>query len=515
MKRCATSFPLALILATGACGSEEAFELQTSNSERLLETAAAAHLDAQNEAFDAITVVGDLDGDGIDDAIVRTTTAYYLPNDLLQIDGNIYVLYGGQGLAGQDTLQGLPRLTGAWGFSGGGTVTAVGDVDGDGLADVLMVGARNMLCAGNPDGVGDELRTGAYLMYGNRTRVAGEAPIASVTTFLRDSLPCTMVSDVTGLGDLDGDGKADFAVARTGIHPGEPSEVMAFYGRSSRWPAVVDLVATADARIGWPTPAVGSYLPGIAGIGDVDGDGYTDFVLRDALPSARDLRLVRGSATRLAGSVAAETLSQTTLLADTSCELAGQSAAPVGDLDQDGVDDFVLVGCRGDGRRITVVDRLFYGRTAGFPAEVTVADADAALPLSLREAGVGSVAGGDVDGDGIPDLVVGDGALHDGNGGVHVMKGNGTRLAGEIDPSTRGLTYVGRPRHASNCDFAPEDCIILERAGYDVSIGDLTGDHRLDIFILAGGVFGDVGWRDIDDSATSRAYILSPEGTNP
>jgi hypothetical protein len=514
MKRRATSFPLALILATGACGSEEAFELQTGNSERLLETAAAAHLDAQNEAFDKITVVGDLDGDGIDDAIVRTTTAYYLPNDLLQIDGNIYILYGGQGLAEHDTLQGLPRLTGAWGFGVGTTATALGDVDGDGLADVLVAGARNMLCAGNIDGEGDELRTGAYLMYGNRTRVAGEAPIGSVSTFLRDSLPCTMVSDVASLGDLDGDGKADFAVARTGLHSGEPSEVMAFYGRGSRWPAVVDLVATADARIGWP--ATGSaFSPGIAGIGDVDGDGYADFVLRDAVASARDLRLVRGSATRLAGSVAPETLSQTMLLADTSCAHVGQSAAPVGDLDQDGVDDFVLVGCRGDLGRSTVVDRLFYGRTAGFPAEVTVADADAALLLSLRVAGVGSVAGGDVDGDGIPDLVVGDAALHDGNGGVHVMRGNGTRLAGEIDPSTRGLTYVGRPRHASNCDFAAADCIVPERAGYDVSIGDLTGDHRLDVFILAGGVFGDVGWRDVDGSATSRAYVLSPEGTNP
>lgn len=506
---------LTLILAS--CGSEESFEPQLGSRERLLDTSAAAQLDADNETIQTVTVVGDLDGDGIDDAVIRTTYAYYYPNDLEELDGNVYVLYGGQGVTGKRALHDLPRLIGAWMDEASPSVAPVGDVDGDGLADMLVSGARSLLCAGNINGEGDGLRTGAYLVYGNRTRIAGAVQIGSVSTFFRDTLPCTLVTGVTGLGDLDGDGAPDFAVARTGLHPGEPSEVMAFYGRAARWPAVTDLVAAADARIGgWPTPENGGFIPGIARVGDVDGDGYADFLIRDATPSAHDLRLVRGSATRLAGSVAAAALSQTTFAAGDQCLAWGAPATALGDLDGDGADDFAVVDCHGDGRAqsLTFDHRVFYGRKAGWAAQVSFADADATVPLDSNgyAASASGIAAGDVDGDGIPDLVVGDRHLRDDNGGVHVLPGDGTRLAGQVDTG-RGLTYVSKPRRAKNCDFAPTGCIVHEQAGVDVSLGDLTGGHRLDIVIQAAASGGIVP-RDVSNSSQDRVYLLSPSGTN-
>ncbi|MEO7729913.1 MAG: VCBS repeat-containing protein, partial [Kofleriaceae bacterium] len=382
----ASRHTIALIIASGAavaaCGEEEAFEPQVASNERLLAAAATAQLGKDDQSIEQMTVVGDLDGDGIDDAVIRTSYAID-PAGELQFGGDIYVIYGGSGLTGNIDLSNVPRLTGAYGFGVGITATAVGDVDGDGLADLLVTASRSLRCADNIDGAGDDLRTGAYLMYGSPTRVAGAVPIGGVATFLRDTHPCSIVSAVAGLGDLDGDGKADFAVARLGIHTGEPTETLVFYGRGARFPAVVELVASADASItdGLPVTTV---LSGIAKLGDVDGDGYDDFAVRDPIAFNTNVRLIRGGATRLAGNVAAAALSQTLFLGEDLCFHNEHFVAPLGDLDGDGADDFALVGCQGDDARVPQrsVDRVFYGRLGGFPAQVRFDESDATLALA-------------------------------------------------------------------------------------------------------------------------------------
>jgi hypothetical protein len=91
------------------------------------------------------------------------------------------------------------------------------------------------------------------------------------------------------------------------------------------------------------------------------------------------------------------------------------------------------------------------------------------------------------------------------------MRGNGSRLSGDIDPGTRGLTYVGGPRRGTLCDYVPSpDCVAHERVGSDLSLGDLTGDHRLDILIEAPTNGGPARALDVHGSALDRAYLLIP-----
>lgn len=501
--------PIIALLLVAACGGDEVFEPQLASNERLLSTSSVASLGKDDETFNKMTVVGDLDGDGIDDAVIRTVYYYYYPDSLMEEDGGVYVAYGGAGLTGNLDLASLPRLTGAFGL-GGTDVAPVGDVDGDGLADFLVVKARTLLCAGNLDD--DRYRTGAYLVYGSAARLTGSRDLAEVSTFLRDDHPCSAVDAVAGLGDLDGDGTPDFAVGRAGIHPGEPNATLIFYGRGARLPATVDLVATADAAFSWPSYPTGqAFSSAIAPLGDVDGDGYADFVIREQLQTS-DLHLVRGGATRLAGAVTTATVSQTTFTGANACVSLRRTAAALGDLDGDGADDFAFVGCQTSDEinHWKPIDRIFYGRRTGFPAQVAVGDADASIKLDEHGTGHTAMAGGDLDGDGLRDLVVGDTALNGGVGGVRLVLGNGSRLAGEVDPAPRGLTYVGRPRHGTNCDFVPsEDCVYQEQVGYDFSLGDLTGDHKLDILAEAGADYGIIPL-GVHGSATERAYVLTP-----
>jgi hypothetical protein len=492
--------------ALTACGGDEIFVPQLATSERLIDTSAVARLSRDDQRIAQLVAVGDLDGDGVDDAIVRTDYTLRTPDDRFPTGTNVYVLYGGSTVTGQIDLASLPQLTGGDGFGLG--VAAVDDVDGDGLADVLITAPRSTYCAGNETGTDDQLRTGAYLVYGSHTRLTGATPIGDASVFLRDPVPCSSESTVTGLGDLDGDGKADFAIARADL---TLAEVFVYYGRAARPTGVVDLRATADAVISGP--AADGFTPGIARVGDIDGDGHADFMLRDALSSTTDLRLVRGSATRLTGNLTPEALSHTVFVGDAPC--FDDVAAALGDLDGDGADDFALATCpqtRLDASA-PMEQRVFYGRTAGFPAQVSIDRADATIHL----AGVtgSQLAGGDVDGDGIRDLVIGDSGLHGGNGGVHVRLGDGTRLPAVVDPGAGSTTFVGTSARGTQCGYVlSPDCVAHPLVGVAISVGDLTGDHHADVLVLAPSDQFASAELGVHGSSLAQAYVLSPGGTN-
>lgn len=87
-----------------------------------------------------------------------------------------------------------------------------------------------------------------------------------------------------------------------------------FYGRGQRLSGTLDLAATADATITEPGASGGLGGAGAYRLGDVDGDGIADFVVRLPFDHDRlDARIVRGSTTRLAGAVALPDIGQTRL----------------------------------------------------------------------------------------------------------------------------------------------------------------------------------------------------------
>jgi hypothetical protein len=290
---------------------------------------------------------------------------------------------------------------------------------------------------------------GAYLVYGSATRLSGTHAIGDAGVFLRHPTACTFPMVIAGLGDIDGDGKADFVIGTSSIAPAPsdpPPDVLVFYGRSQRLSGTVDLLATADAS-----------MPGDAafGIGDVDGDGFGDFLVRSTHAPTGDLYLVRGSATRLAGTVAVGDVAQTVFPAHDGCGAGFDPFGPLGDLDGDGADDFWLVSCHGPNPE-TVAYRVYYGRKGGLPAQLGAADAAATITTASVMQGGGILSlfseliAGDVDGDGLPDLILADMSLHDENGGVHVIAGKPERLSGTIDPVSRSyLTWASRCENRS------------------------------------------------------------------
>jgi hypothetical protein len=467
--------------------------------------------------FEEVVIVGDLDGDGIDDAMVqpRVLVPDHPDADILFL-GTVHVLYGGSSVSGELTLEDLPSLTDIGAPASWRRIVRAGDVDGDGLADVLIEDVISAYLGPDDD---PNVHGGAFLIYGSTTRLTGATRAADAGVWLRDPRAGKLSRPSAKLGDLDGDGKADIAITMLpDPQTRDPAHTYVLYGRSPRLTGTIDIPTIADAELVFPQAGAGFLF----GVGDTDGDGHDDFFAGagqevDHVSRVGDLRLVRGQAQRMAGAVALADLPQSRF-ATLGDDFYTPPVAPLGDLDGDGIDDFALLGVPPGYPERTpdgpFTQGVFYGRHGGFAAEVTLADADATLLASTDILNSATqLASGDLDGDGRLDLVMTDASRHDADGTLYILHGTGTRLSGKIDAATAGQTLVGSRQRLRGCQIRQgRDCVGHERVGTYLSVGDLTGDGRADALVSAPwynfvdlALFGDFG-------ALSRAYVISSPG---
>ena len=401
--------------------------------------------DTLDEAAYSFQDVGDMDGDGTDDLLVgaRSATgdsasgagrAYLVLGPLsgeVSLSSADTILEGSQtdGHAGRRVAGGLdadgddiPDLAvsapsaGPWG-GGVGTVYLVSGADAlDGgtqsLSDALhrFTGEENYSYLGvgldqvdlDEDGVADlllgapSLDTGAtnagavYLFYG---------PFHAGSTDLRDAtwdarLLGTAIGDqvgsvIKGEADVDGDGNRDVVLGAPNLNAGgdAPGGLVILLSAPS---GEVDL---ADADVILTGDADGDQFgTSVATVGDADGDGIDDLLV--GAPGADDLGSGAGEVLLLGGShslasesgSAASTLAIATIQGASTGDQAGASVAGGGDHDGDGIDDY-LVGAPYGGPSAAGAAMLFRGPLSG---SLTTDDADATWAGDTTTGGVGA-----------------------------------------------------------------------------------------------------------------------------
>src|SRR5262249_41713495 len=152
-----------------------------------------------------------------------------------------------------------------------GALSGVGDVNGDGLADVLVSPSPSSQCC----------TPSAFVLHGRRSGarvVLGDHVPDAMPVLVDDADRCatTQVSNAVGLGDVNGDGLGDLALAM-GHMCGLGGRVWVVFGaKSDRQLRTSKLGDRGFAVVGSEQEQLAGYgIPyaGLGAPGDVDGDG--------------------------------------------------------------------------------------------------------------------------------------------------------------------------------------------------------------------------------------------------
>jgi len=202
---------------------------------------------------------GDLNGDGLSDVVVGASS----DNTLVNNEGSAFVVLGPMtGTFGLDSADGKHYGEAAY-DSAGESVGGAGDVDGDGLDD-LIVGAPTEDSAGSYSGA-------AYVVLGPAT---GTVALAKAQAKLvGESGEDRAGSAVCGAGDVNGDGFHDVVVGAPFEDEGA-SNAGATYLLLGPLSSTTSLGASSMKLNGTSTDDSGGYS--VSSSGDWDSDGLRD-----------------------------------------------------------------------------------------------------------------------------------------------------------------------------------------------------------------------------------------------
>lgn len=344
-----------------------------------------------------------------------------------------------------------------------GTAVAVADFDGDGAEDLLV---------GAPFAAGEGTLGALFVHRGGASGFA-EAPAWTLTG--GDNFG----SQVAAVGDLDGDGKGDFAVAA--LNGDGPEASLAGTVTVFRGGASGAILATLSGE-----QAMDKFGSSITGGCDLDADGRKDLVVGAVSHSPGPDRYLGGAYYVYFGGRLSDA-ARAKVPATAHAGILGASSA-CGDVNADGVDDLVVAAIWTHGviwhdSKVLV----FYGK-AGFAPEADAADVT--VTSTASHFGDALAVLGDVDGDGYRDLAIGvpsfyaipapsaTNPMNSLRGRVLVVKGGtGTRTV-NASPAP-GTPIPDLLATLTGVDY-------LERFGSSIApLGDLDGDGKPDFAVGA------------------------------
>lgn len=482
---------------------------------------------------DSVSGAGDINGDGFDDLAIGalgvdpTGYSIYGPT---AFTGETYVVFG---KAGGFTATLDPRdLDGLNGFAiegvsggdaAGTSVSYAGDVNGDGISD-LLIGSESASRMGYSR-IGE-----AYVVFGRQDFGSDSFKLASLDGTNGFVIQGVSEGDrtgrsVSGAGDFNGDGIDDILIGARGADPvgkDDAGSTYVVFGSDSTFPPSISPTSLNGINGFTLVGAEAGDESGgsVSAAGDVNSDGVDDVIIGARLYG---LGSSRGGAHVVFGKQA-----PTSALVDLG-ELngvngfsidgfrdsggAGYSVSEAGDVNGDGIDDVIVGAPFSDGRLIGSpfpglkgpprVGQVFvvFGQEDGYPPRFDPESLDGTNGFFLQGSSGGdqlgaSVSGaGDINGDGIDDIVIagpfGDPIGRVNAGEVYVVFGRDTPR-GNSFPAILDLDSIDGS-NGFKVNGIDED----DRIGISVGrAGDINGDGADDLIIgapRAGGEFQQYG----------------------
>ncbi len=452
----------------------------------------------------AVAAAGDLDGDKLADVLIGAPQRD-------RGSGSVYVVRGRRAAGAidlSDDNAAALRVDGAPGSYLGTSVAAAGDVDHDGVPDILMGAPGGRRLDGPAAG-------GAWVVLGRRPLGGGPVGVGQLADrglYIEGARAGDLAgSAVAGVGDINGDGRTDIAVgapsASASAFDSNQGIVSVVYGGGT---GVIDLGGLG--RRGFRV--VGDYGgtgTAVTGTGDVNGDGTPDLAVTSfAVGSDGDYDGGATSSVESAAIVFGSSSTADVLLSDPVPRFVRMfdgrrdtlpTVAAAGDLNRDHRADVLSAG--GDKKGIAAAF-LRYGADTprdGYDVRFTGARDNGVVGVAVSSLG-------DLNGDRRPELVFATGGRGSSPGMVRVVYGFGrasgacaNRFAGtgasaRMDGTGVGDRITGMAGNDELYGYAGRDC--LDGGSGKDRISGGAGDDRLKGGGGADVVLGGAGRDTID-----------------
>jgi len=464
-----------------------------------------------------VSGAGDINGDGFDDLLIGAWGAD--PNG--SNSGAAYVVFGSAerfpavlDLANLNGSNGF-KIVGDSTFARVGVVSDAGDVNGDGLDD-LLIGS-----------------TGAsYVIFGMAGAFSPTLSVSSLDGINGFKINGEASGDgfggsVSNAGDVNRDGFGDVLVGASSAHTGSGGSYVIF-GREETFGPVFE-VTSLDGTNGFKIygEAIGDGFGGsVSGAGDVNGDGFDDLLIGapqlGASPTTAGASyVIFGRATGFNQVFDLSDLNGKNgfkVIGESESNYSGRRVSNAGDVNGDGFGDLLL-----SSYAVDLFDRgtvyVIFGRTGGFSRVLDLSGADGATRFEIKGENplfdkLREVSGaGDVNGDGFADLLLGAyGASPNGyaSGATYVVFGKSDFLTGSFSKTKRSVNFTEADGNAVSIglnkgDIARENITLaVEKDGFRLSELELTGkagNQGATVTITANGGGAEVGLITVSSGA--------------
>ena len=447
----------------------------------------------------SVSNAGDVNNDGYDDVIIGAAGAN-------NASGQSYVVFGKSD--NFTSSINLSALDGTTGFvlngnedndKSGYSVSGAGDVNGDGIDD-LIIGAYDANTSAGK----------TYVVFGNSAGFSSVVELSNLDGsdgfVLNGNAGDKSGYAVSGAGDVNGDGIEDFIIGAKAANGFGVGASYLVFGFNDDTVTALEL-SSLDGDNGFKLNGSSGDYTGysVTSAGDINGDGYSDLII-GAFKLDANLNInagasyvIFGKENNFASAIVLSTLDGSDgfiLNGIDETDTSGRSVSSAGDINDDGYDDLIIGAPYADRDGFLNTDNtgesyVVFGKGSAFSAEVNLSGLDGNNGFVIHGIDPGDVSGGavsaagDINGDGIADLIVGARfADPNGNGSAgetYVVFGNSNGFAPVLELSSLDGSNGFQLNGIDPSDFSARSVS---------SAGDINGDGYADLIIGAGDTSG-------------------------
>jgi hypothetical protein len=513
-KNLTLAISMALVMGSASADFGPTIELSSLNGTNGF---AINGVTADDESGASVSVAGDINGDGFDDLIIgapyATTAAAYA--------GKSYLIYSSESLPDPLNLSTINGTNGivingerASDYSGS-SVSAAGDINGDGIDD-LIIGAPSA----SPD-VGYSGAT--YVVFGDSEGLASPLDLSAIDgtngiVFNGVASYDASGAAVSAAGDINGDGIDDLIIGAP-YASGYDGAGYVVFGSDEAWTSPVDL-SGLNGTTGFLISSVGAgdtLGDSVSAAGDINGDTIDDLIIGATLAGTEGAYsgagyVVFGSKESWISPVELSALDGDNGFVITGVSAgdeAGASVSAAGDINFDGIDDVIIGAPKADPNGDdSGASYVVFGSDQTWSTPLNLSSLNGSNGFVLNGVSAGDNSGisvsfaGDINDDNFDDVIIGApaaGPNGGGSGASYVVYGSNQVFASSINLSTLNgsngfaINGVSAGDNSGGSVSAAGD---LNKDGFDdlvtgARLADPNGDLSGASYVVYGGDVGD------------------------